>query len=144
MVFSWQWIICQLKDYNLGIEVMPPTGGTARGHTPKLLTPVWSLFMISDQFGICPNKHLWNKFDQLSNRLITLELFSQRWNVSRTEISKICHCSLHTVNTWYCQSAKYSDRKPQIHHLLWLTITDRVWSSEIRNKETVNRWPITP
>ena len=91
--------------------------------------------MISDYVGRYPSRGLWQKFEQASNHLISLEVFTQRWLVSRKEISKICHCSLDTVNAWYCSSAKYSDRKPQMHHLLWLTIADKVWSSEIRSKE---------
>ena len=91
--------------------------------------------MIPDYIGRVPNKHLWSKFKQLDDRLISLEVFNQKWNVSRGEISRICHCSLDTVNGWYCKTPRYSERKPQIHHLLWLTITDKVWSSEIRSKE---------
>ena len=74
-----------------------------------------------------PRKSCWDKLEKFE-QLITLEEFLQRWNVTRSQIARICHCSVSTVDKWFGSTR----RPPQSHHLLRLTIADKVWKSELR------------
>lgn len=78
-----------------------------------------------------PRKSCWDKLEKFE-QLITLEEFLQQWNVTHSQIARICHCSVSTVNNWFVRSSSSTYRPPKSHHLLRLTIADKVWKSEFR------------
>lgn len=91
--------------------------------------------MPQNQRVICPRyvtPSLFKKVNEIS--LISLEEFQSRWKVSRKQLAKVCHCSLATVDRWFVRSECSTHQVPKLHHLLWLTIADKVWRSELKNR----------
>jgi hypothetical protein len=48
-----------------------------------------------------PDNFYWAMWDKLDIDPIELDEFLRHWQLSRGELSRLCHCSLHTVNCWF-------------------------------------------
>lgn len=73
-----------------------------------------------------PDNFYWAMWDKLDIDPMELDEFLRHWHLSRGELSRLCHCSLHTVNCWFA-SGEYH-RAPTKEHKRCLGRAHDLWS----------------
>jgi hypothetical protein len=72
-----------------------------------------------------PQQYHWRILKNENNLFLDPEEFLARWRVSRSELAKICGCSVSTVKRWFASGESHHEptpdhkRKLARTHLLW-------------------------
>jgi hypothetical protein len=82
--------------------------------------------MIQAVYPRYPNKRHWNLLSELDSHTLEPEEFLRHWEVSHSDLARICKCSVPTVDRWFSKGKNH--REPSEQHKRRLAITHRLWS----------------